>query len=705
LILSLTMTLDAQDLAYEASLKDPARFWARQAKQLTWHKAPATALRMTTRQLKCGTSHTSWSWFPDGQISTSYNCVDRHVDAGNGDKTAIIWDSPVSGSKQKITYAELQEEVTIMAGVLREEGVKKGDVVVVYMPMIPAALIGILATIRLGAIHAVVFGGFSSASLAQRIEASQPKVILTASCGIEGAKGPLPYQPLVRGAIAQCLFKPPRTIIWQRSQSNWNDVCEVGGERTWQCLVQKVKNSGIRPENVPVNSSDGLYIIYTSGTTGQPKGVLREAGGHAVGLNLSIRYMFGIRGPGDVMFAASDIGWALGHSYILYAPLLAGATTVLFEGKPVGTPDAGTFWRIVEEHRVTSMFTAPTALRAIRQADPQSSNFKARGAVGRLKHLRALFLAGERSEPSLVDMYTELLAKHCAPGAMVIDNWWSTESGSPITGTPLMPTTGMQFDLSSPAVPTRMLPIKPGSAGKPVPGFDVRIVDDAGNELPRGSIGNIVLGLPLAPTSLTTLWQDDVSFYQSYLERFNGQWMDTGDAGIIDSDGYVHVMCRNDDFIKVAAHRLSTGAMEESISSHSAITEACVVPFSDHIKGHVPIAFITIESQSTTPPDLLEDLNRRLRVSIGPIAKLGGYIAGPGIIPKTRSGKMLRRVLRDVLENAVAGEFDKEINIPATVEDSGAVEQAKIAVREFFTAGKDRAHSTGTFVKGEPANQ
>ncbi|KAI0569123.1 Acetyl-CoA synthetase-like protein [Pyrenophora tritici-repentis] len=700
------MVSDAQDITHIESLNDPNEFWTRQAKQLTWHKAPTTALRMTRKQLKCGNSHASWTWFPDGKISTSYNCVDRHVDAGNGDKTAIIWDSPVSRSKQKITYAELQEEVAIMAGVLREEGVQKGDVVVIYMPMIPAALIGILATIRLGAIHAVVFGGFSSTSLAQRIEASHPKAILTASCGIEGVKGPLPYQTLVQAAIAQCDFKPQRTIIWQRAESSWDDICEVDGERSWQCLVQNAKVHGISAENVPINSHEGLYIIYTSGTTGQPKGVLREAGGHAVGLNLSIRHMFGVQGPGDVMFAASDIGWALGHSYILYAPLLAGATTVLFEGKPVGTPDAGTFWRIVEEYRVTSMFMAPTALRAIRQADPQNSLFKARGVVGGLKHLRALFLAGERSEPSLINMYTELLATYCAPGASVIDNWWSTESGSPITGIPLMPAAGMFYELESTKIPSKTIPIKPGSAGKPAPGFDVRIVDDAGNELPRGSMGNIVLGLPLGPTGLTTLWQDEVSFYHSYLERFNGQWMDTGDAGIIDSDGYVHVMCRNDDFIKVAAHRLSTGAMEQSISSHPAITEACVVPLLDHIKGHVPIAFIAIERHSTTPPDLLEDLNQRLRLSIGPIAKLGGYIASPGIIPKTRSGKMLRRVLREILENATAGEFEKEIDVPATVEDSGAVGKAKMAVREFFIMEENsKLHSNGFLVQEESAKQ
>lgn len=546
----------AQDVAYEASIKDPSKFWAHQAKQLTWHTTPTNAFRRTTKQLKDGTSHAHWTWFPEGEISTSYNCIDRHVEAGNGKETAIVWDSPVSKNKQRISYAELQDEVATLAGVLREEGVKKGDVVLVYMPMIPAALIGILAAVRLGAIHAVVFGGFSSASLAQRIESSHPKVILTASCGIEGAKGPLPYQPLVRGAIEQCPFKPAKTIIWQREESRWDDVRKDNGERNWQRLVKSARNRGLKAENVPVRSNDGLYIIYTSGTTGLPKGVLREAGGHAVGLNLSMRYIFGVRGPGDVMFTASDIGWVVGHSYIIYAPLLAGATTVLFEGKPVGTPDAGTFWRIVEEHKVTSMFTAPTALRAIRKEDPKNENFERRGKAGGLKQLRALFLAGERSEPAIIEMYTDLLKQHCAPGAVVIDNWWSSESGSPISGIALQPATGQQFD--STEVHTPLL-VKPGSAGKPAPGFDVRIVDDDGKEVEKGSMGNIVMGIPLAPTGLTTLWQDEERFYKGYLRRFDGKWIDTGDAGMIDSDGYVHVMSRSDDIINVAAHRLSTG--------------------------------------------------------------------------------------------------------------------------------------------------
>lgn len=526
------MASHPQDKAFEESKNDPSKFWARQAKELVWHKEPTKSYEETTRKVESeGITHRTWAWFPDGEISTTYNCVDRHVEAGNGDNTAIIWDSPVSGNKQKITYSQLLEEVATLAGVLREEGVEKGDTVIVYMPMIPAALIGILAIARLGAIHAVVFGGFSASSVAQRMEASSPKLVLTASCGIEGAKGPIPYQPMVRGANKESPKKPARTLVWQRDESRWDDIRENDGERDWQKLVKSARDRGLKADNVPVKGTDGLYIIYTSGTTGLPKGVLREAGGHAVQLNLSIRHLFGIRGPGDVMFTASDIGWVVGHSYILYAPLLAGAASVLFEGKPIGTPDAGTFWRIMEEYKVNTFFTAPTALRAVRKEDPENKFFKERGERGGLKNLRALFLAGERSEPSIIEMYQELVQKYCAPGAQVIDHWWSSESGSPMTGLTLLPKTA--FDMRDTEF-TEQLPIKPGSAGKALPGFDVRIVDDEGKEVPDGNMGNIVLGIPFAPSGFTTLWKDEARYYRSYLKRFNGEWIDTGDAGMKD---------------------------------------------------------------------------------------------------------------------------------------------------------------------------
>lgn len=544
-----------QDEAYRASINSRDTFWQHQAEQLTWSKPPSSVLSQTTKALASGVSHPHWTWFPDGEISTSYNCVDRHVQAGNGSRTAIIYDSPVTNTKEKISYAELEKEVATLAGVLREEGVRKGDVVLVYMPMIPAALIGILATARLGAIHAVVFGGFSASSLAQRIDASGASVVLTASCGVEGSKGALPYRPLVRGAVAQSKHKPSKVLIWQREQARWDDVAKENGERNWQRLVKSARNRGLKADNVPVKSNDGLYIIYTSGTTGSPKGVLREAGGHAVGLNTSMRYLFGVK-EGDVMFCASDIGWVVGHSYILYAPLLAGATTVLFEGKPVGTPNASTFWRVVEEHGVNVMFTAPTALRAIRREDPESKFFAERGRRDGLRKLRALFLAGERSEPSIITMYQDLLTRYGAKGAMVVDNWWSSESGSPISGIAQLPSVGLDFGSTTRHEP---LIIKPGSGGKPMLGFDVRCVDDEGNEVKKGEMGNIVLAIPLAPTGFTTLWKDEERFYKGYLKRFGGKWIDTGDAGMVDEDGYIHVMSRSDDIINVAAHRLSTG--------------------------------------------------------------------------------------------------------------------------------------------------
>lgn len=545
-----------QDAVQASSLSDPEAFWDKHGKELYWHKPYSSALRQTTKKLQDGTTHPHWSWFPDGEISTTYNCLDRHVKAGNGDKLAMIWDSPVSGSKEKYTYNQMLDEVELLAGVLREQGVQKGDVVLIYMPMIPAAIFGMLATVRLGAMHAVVFGGFAANSLAQRIEDAKPKVILTASCAIEGAKGPLAYQPFVEGAIKQSTWKPSKTIIWQRDNKRWNPVNKSAGQSDWQALIKSARSRGLRAEAVPVKSTDGLYIIYTSGTTGLPKGVLREAGGHAVGLNLSVKYLFDVKGPGDVIFTGSDIGWVVGHSYIVYAPLLAGATTVLFEGKPIGTPDAGVFWRMVDEHKVTALFTAPTALRAIRKEDPSDKFFKEHGEKGRLRHLRAVFLAGERSEPSIITHYQQLLSQYAAPDARVIDHWWSSESGSPMTGIALRPAIGENHSSRD---EHKALAIKPGSAGKPMPGFDVRIVDDDGKEVGEGKMGNIVLGMPFAPTGFTTLFNDDARFYKGYLRRFDGKWLDTGDAGMIDQDGYVHVMSRSDDIINVAAHRFSTG--------------------------------------------------------------------------------------------------------------------------------------------------
>lgn len=422
--------------------------------------------------------------------------------------------------------------------------------------MIPAALIGIMAINRLGAIHSVVFGGFAGNALAQRIDACKPVLILTASCGIDGNKPPIPYRPLVEEALRVAAHKPQRTIIWQREELRWGKTNRLN-QSSWQKWVRSAKDRGIKAECVPVKSSDPVYVIHTSGTTGVPKGVCRDSAGHAVGLNLSISYLFGIHGPGDVICTASDIGWVVGHSYIIYAPLLAGASTVLYEGKPVATPDASAFWRVVEEYKVNALFTAPTALRAIKRDDPENKFFTQVGKRGGLRCLKALFLAGERSEPSLISMYQDLLNEYAAPSAEVIDNWWSTEVGSPMTGRALTPHAGHDRNTTVRNHPVPV--IKPGSAGKAMPGFDIRIVDDQGKEVERGNMGNIVLGMPLAPTAFRTLWDDEERFYKSYLKRFNGKWLDTGDAGMIDEQGYVHVMSRNDDVLNVSAHRLSSG--------------------------------------------------------------------------------------------------------------------------------------------------
>ncbi|KAJ5770731.1 uncharacterized protein N7511_002782 [Penicillium nucicola] len=711
-----------QVIATAHSLADPESFWSYHATKLHWHRKPSRALTRHTKTLPSGVSHEHWSWFADGEISTSYNCVDRHVLAGHGDNVAIIWESPVTGSTETYTYAQLLDEIEVLAGVLREEGIKKGDVVIIYMPMIPAALIASLAITRLGAIHAAVFGGFAPQSLAQRIEAARPRAILTASCGIEGSKGPIAYRPLVEGAINASKFKPSKVIIWQRDQLRWNHPDKRNGQRNWQRLVKSARGRGIKAATVPVKGTEGVYIIYTSGTTGLPKGVLREAGGHAVGLALSTKTLFNIKGPGDVMFCASDIGWVVGHSYILYGPLLVGATTILYEGKPVGTPDAGIFWRLIEKHKANVLFTAPTAMRAMRKDDPENAFIEEVGGRGGLRSLRALFLAGERSEPSIVNVYQKLLGRFGADGATVVDNWWSSESGSPITGL-MQNSRGAIISSSSSSDAEgegheqgqvgdeKSLALRPGSAGLPLPGFDVRVVDDEGNELSSGTMGNIVLGLPLAPTAFTNLFMEDERFYHGYLKRFDGRWVDTGDSGMLDGDGYLHVMSRSDDIINVAAHRLGTGTIEQAILSHPAISEAVVIGLPDPVKGHLPFAFIQPKTgyipEKSTPPStagghdshlpakpsekLFTEVNTLVREQIGAIASLGGMIQGRGMLPKTRSGKTLRRVLRELVELAVKGDYEGFVNVPPTVEDGDVVDVARGRVREYFEGRAEKA--------------
>lgn len=498
--------------------------------------------------------------------------------------------------------------------------------------------------------------------------------------------------------------QPSRTIVWQRDQLRWDPVDRSAGQATWQKVVRSARARGIKADCVPVKSTDPVYIIHTSGTTGAPKGVLRDAGGHAVGLHLSISYLFNIHGPGCVSFTASDIGWIVGHSYIVYGPLLTGAATVLYEGKPIGTPDASAFWRVVEEYKVNTMFTAPTALRAIKRDDPDNKFFAEVGKRGGLRSLKALFLAGERSEPTLISMYQDLLTKYGAFNSHVIDNWWSTEVGSPITGRALVPHAGKHRRSDVRGHPPPHL--KAGSAGKAMPGFDVRIVDDYGTEVARGTMGNIVLAMPLAPTGFRTLWQDEERFWKGYLKRFKGKWMDTGDAGWIDNDGYIHVMARNDDVLNVSAHRLSSGescssafftnftdtckgAIEQAIASHPLVAEACIVGIPDALKGQLPFAFVTLslpDHPNSAIPDqqLAAEIQNLVRKQVGPIASLGGIIQGKGMIPKTRSGKTLRRVLRELVENSVHGELEKQVNVPSTVEDLSVVEVARGKIAEYF---------------------
>ncbi|KAF2761841.1 putative acetate-CoA ligase [Pseudovirgaria hyperparasitica] len=702
-----------QDDVLRESLQNPEEFWLSQADRLFWHTKPKVALQKGRKALENGISHPTWDWFSGGEISTCYNCVDRHVAAGNGDTVAIYYHSPVTHVKEKYTYNNLLREVEALAGALRRYGIRRGDVVMLYMPMIPASIIGMLAINRLGAIHSVVFGGFAPTALAQRIDDCRPKILLTASCGIVGNRPAIAYQPLVEKAIRLSSHKPENVWIWQRPQLRWTTkpwwsrvwsfFRRIIGLQTstkqsvWQNVVQRAKNDRLKAACVPIGSSEPVYILYTSGTTGTPKGVLRDAGGHAVGLSLSIASVFNIQGPGDVIFTASDIGWVVGHSYICYAPLLAGASTVLYEGKPVGTPDASAFWRVVKEYGVTTMFTAPTALRAIRNDDPENTMLEHIGKMGGLKQLRALFLAGERSEPSLIETYQHLLEKHAAPNARCIDNWWSTEVGSPITGGALMPNLALELPEMDPSS-YALVSSKPGSAGKPMPGFDVRVVDDAGEEIERGAMGNVVLGLPLAPTAFHNLWNNDERFYRSYLERFNGRWMDTGDNGWIDKDGYVWVMGRNDDVLNVSAYRLSSGSIEQAVISHPLVIEACVVGIPDALKGQLPFAFITLSTSSyhsspIPPSEIYREIQKLVREQVGAFASLGGIIQGSGTIPKTRSGKILRRVLRELLENGVNNDFEKEVGIPSTIEDVNTVNVARTRIREYFelSNGKHKA--------------
>lgn len=642
--------MTTQKQLHADSIAPTGEYWRDKVEQIKWTKKPTSLLKTSSKG--------KWQWFEGGEMNMCYECIDVNVEKGLGEVPAIIWDSPVTNSKARITYSDLLDRVQRFAGVMKDMGVKKGDVVMIYMPMIPEALVGMYACARLGAIHSVVFGGFASRELAKRIDAATPKLILTASAGVE-EKRTTPYLPLVKKAIEYAKHKPEKTIMYQRPGYE-TELPLPKNFLDWDTVVSSLPDSKKAIECTPTRSDHEIYTLYTSGTTGAPKGVSRFSSPYAVHLKHSISTLMNLQ-PKDVMFCASDIGWVVGHTYIVYAPLLGGCTSVLFEGK-VPMRDGKEVWRICEEHKVNVLFCAPTALRALRSSDPQSKEIKKRN----LKHLRNLMLAGERSEPSIVEYYAKVLGEQCGPEFHVIDNYWSSESGSPITGI-------LQHLSSKPAG-------KPGSAGPPTPGYDVRIVDDSGIELPANTEGNIVLKTPLPPSMCSELWRDtNGRFEKSYMKRFDGRWFDTGDAGKIDSDGFVHIMSRSDDIINVAAHRLSTGAFEAVITSIPGVAECCVVGLPDPLKGHVPLAFIV----SQNPPSF-ETVNKAVREEIGNIASLAGIVVLKSPLPKTRSGKTLRRVVRGYVENVANGTPEKAVDVPATIEDPSVLGAVQEAVIEFF---------------------
>ncbi len=613
---------DAFEAAYTQSIDDPEGFWGNAAEDLVWTKKWDKVLDDSNAPF--------YRWFKGGQLNTCYNCLDRHVEDGRGDQPAIIYDSPVTGGTQRTyTYAELRDEVAKTAGALKNLGVEKGDRVIIYMPMIPEAAVAMLACARLGAIHSVVFGGFASNELAVRINDAAPKVIMTATCGIE-VNRVIPYVPLLDGAIELATHKPDACMVLKRPE------CE--GEITQVRHVDWTSASAAADpaDCVPVDATDPLYILYTSGTTGQPKGVVRDNGGHAVALKWSMKNIYNVE-PGDVYWAASDVGWVVGHSYIVYGPLLHGCTSVMFEGKPVGTPDAGAFWRMIDEHKIKVLFTAPTAFRAIKKEDPDAELLKNYDMSG----FESLFLAGERTDPDTLQWAQETLK------VPVIDHWWQTETG---------------WAIASNCLGLHAYPVKAGSPTKPVPGWNVKILhEETHEEVPVGDIGAISVKLPMPPSSLLTLWNADQRYIEAYLEEYPGYYK-TADAGYIDEDGYIYIMARTDDIINVAGHRLSTGGMEEVLASHPDVAECAVIGVEDQMKGQLPLGFLVLKAGVTRSEDeILADVVQLVRDKIGPVAAFKQATVVQRL-PKTRSGKILRGTMQSIADN-------KDWKMPATIDD------------------------------------
>ncbi|MGW6093046.1 propionyl-CoA synthetase [Streptomyces sp. NPDC055157] len=613
------------------SLTDPEGFWLQAAESVDWTTPPSRALDSSDAPF--------YRWFPDGELNTCANALDRHVASGAGERTALIWDSAMVPGKTSLTYRELRDEVARLAGALSGLGVGKGDRVVIYMPMIPEAMMTMLACARMGAVHSVVFGGFAPKELASRIEDARPKLVVAASCGLEPNRV-VAYQPILDEALALSAHRPDHTLMLQRETLR----ADLGpGYLDWADVVPCAQPV----EPVPVAATDPLYILYTSGTTGRPKGVLRSAGGHAVALAWSMGAIYDIR-AGDVFWTVSDVGWVVGHSYIVYGPLLVGATTVMYEGKPVGTPDAGAFWRVVQEYGVKAIFTAPTAIRAIKKVDPAAEELVKYDTSS----LTSLFLAGERLDPETYHWASEVL------GVPVTDHWWQTETGWAIAANPR----GLEA-----------MPVKPGSATVPVPGWDVQILDGDGRPLSPGQEGEIAIRLPLPPGALQTLWDDDDRFVESYLSRFPG-FYHTGDSGYFDDDGYLFVMGRTDDVINVAGHRLSTGAIEAALATHPAVAECAVIGIPDSLKGNVPYGLVVLKSGAEPDPDRLRaELVAAVRRDVGPVAAFRDVAVVPAL-PKTRSGKILRKTMRGIAEG-------RDEPVPATIEDVSVLDALRPTLR------------------------